>query len=271
MSRDLLKTSRYDEVSSMLISLLFLVGLFVGLLLFFWLTFTLFPTTTAMPVQFGDFGDGDSMDEGIMLDQPMADQLGIDIDVEEPGYENTMAAMADAVASQLAILDSPVLTGDSHMGRGGSTGRGTGGSGGGRKWEIHFDPGNTMDTYARQLDFFGIEMAVPEQGDTLIYVTQFSKTPQVRRGKTTDEKRSYLTWSKGGLQSVDIDLFARANVSAGGGKLILKFLPPATEQLLLRIEQAYASNRASRIRSTTFGIRPKGNEYEFFVLRQEYK
>ena len=265
---DHLKTSRYDEASSMLIALLILVGLTVSLLLFFWLTFTLFPTTTALSVQFGDGGEGDSMDEGFMLDQPMADQLGIDIDVEEPGYENTIAAMADAISSQLAILDSPALTGDSQMGRGGSTGTGRGTGGGGRKWEIRFDPGNTVETYARQLDFFGIEMAVPERGDLLVYVSKFSKTPVLRRGKPADEKRSYLTWTKSGLRDADIELFRRSGVDASGGKLILKFLSPETEQALLRLETVHAATRSSPVRSTTFGIKTKGNGYEFFVLQQ---
>ncbi|MDO4550362.1 MAG: hypothetical protein Q4C96_03825 [Planctomycetia bacterium] len=269
-SRDLLKTSRYDEVSSLLIALLFLLGILVTVLLFFWLTFTLFPTTTAIPVLFGDVSDSDSMDDGIQLDQPLADQLGIDTDVEEPAFEQTVAAMTDAVSSVAAILDSSAMTGDTTMGRGGSTGRGVG-TGGGRKWEISFDQGNTVNTYAKQLDFFGIEMAVPEKGEQLVYVTKFSSSsPAVRRGKSADEKRSYLTWSKAGLQAADIELFSRAGINATG-KLILKFLPPETEQTLVKLETVHAGSRAERVRATTFGIRVKGAGYEFFVMRQTYR
>lgn len=260
-NRDLLKTSKYDEASSLLISLLILLGITVAVLLLFWLTFRIFSSAVAIPVEFSSFAD-DSLDDGIQLDQPLADQLGVE-DAEEPSQENTLEAISEAVT----MMENVRMASDT-MGKGGSTGRGSGK--GGRQWELSFDQGNTLDTYARQLDFFGIEMAVPEKGEQLIYVINFSGTPSTRCGKTTDEKRSYLTWTKGGLMAADVELLSRAGVD-GSGKLILKFLPPATEQALLKIEANYAGSRAARIRATTFGIKSSGSGYEFFVIKQTYK
>ncbi len=262
-NRNLLKTSRYDEASSLLISLLILVGIVVAVLLLFWLTFSIFRTTVAIPVEFANLSDDSSMDDGIQLDQPMADQLGI-VDAEEPLQESTLEAISDAVT----MMENVRLTSDV-QGKGGSTGRGSGT--GGRQWELSFDQGNTLNTYARQLDFFGIEMAVPEKGDELTYVTGFSSSsPSVRRGKTTDEKRSYLTWTKGGLQAADVELLSHAGVKASG-KLILKFLPTKTEQAMLKLETNHAGDRAPRIRATTFGIKTAPGGYEFFIMKQTYR
>ena len=55
--------------------------------------------------------------------------------------------------------------------------------------------GITKDKYARQLDFFGIELAVVMPGNKLVYVRNFSKPkPQTHTGPADQEKRFYLTW-----------------------------------------------------------------------------
>ena len=83
-----------------------------------------------------------------------------------------------------------------------------------RNWELRFAKGTTKENYARQLDFFGIELAVVMPENKLLYVRNFSKgKPETRTGAADRETRCYLTWSEGDLSRADADLLARAGVS----------------------------------------------------------
>lgn len=269
---NLLKTSNYDRAASMLTALLILLGLGVLLLLIMWLTFSVFAMNTMIVPAYSDSDSEDSFIEGIKIDQPDADVLGIDTDIEEPAFENTLAAMESAIATQMAILDNPALTGDKMMGKGGSTGDGRqAGSGMGRRWELEFKEGLSLSEYAKQLDFFGIELASLEKGNYVEYATKLSaQKPTYRKEKSDQEKRYYLTWKKGGLRVADEALLGKAGIESKG-KLILKFLPPKTEQMLYQLEQTHAGSRAGKIRSTTFAIRPTGKGYQFFIVKQTYR
>jgi hypothetical protein len=187
--------------------------------------------------------------------------------------------VADAVGSQAALLDDPSLTEDAVTGSGGSTGdgrnlgrgSGPGGSGKRRHWEVRFPPGNTIETYARQLDSFRIELGVLMPNNRVIYVSQLAADrPTRREGPADQEKRYYLTWRKGGLQQADRELLGKAGVQAGSS-LILKFIPRDLEKQLIQLERNRAGDRADRVRTTYFGIRPQGRGYEFYVIDQTYR
>jgi len=278
-----LRVSPYERVASMLLALLALIGTTVLLMLILWLSSRIFASQAAVGVVLEDIGTGDGgLSGGMELDAPPAEELGMETDLEEPALEQTLAAIADAVASQVALLEDPALTEEMLSGKGGSTGdgrvpglgSGPGGTGRARHWEVQFPPGNTIDGYAQQLDYFGIELGVMvpgTDGARVIYASRFSQRAPVRREAPTDqEKRAYLTWRTGGLEQADRELLGWANISAEG-KLILKFLPPELEQELLQMEHARAGDKAKRIRTTYFGIRPEGGGYKFYVIDQTYK
>jgi hypothetical protein len=180
----------------------------------------------------------------------------------------------------VAVLDDPALTEEMLSGQGGSTGdgrglgrgSGPGGTGRRRHWEVRFPPGNTIESYGQQLDFFKIELGVLMPGNKVIYASNFSnRTPTRREGPADQEKRYYLTWRRdSALQEADRELLRRANINPGRN-LILKFIPQQLELHLIQLERNRAGDRAKNVRTTYFGIRPKGRGYEFYVMDQTYR
>lgn len=274
-----LEVSPYERVASMLLALLVLIGSAVLIMFVLWLTSQIFATRAMPDVELEDIGTGEGgLSGGTELDAPLAEELGMETDLEQPSLEETLATIADAVSSQVAMLDDPSLTEEAFTGKGGSTGTG-GGTGGGsgsgsgkpRRWEITFPPGNTIETYARQLDFFKIVLGVLRPDNTVDYAWGFTQqTPNRDRGPSSKETRYYLTWRKGGLEQADRELLGEAGIDPKKD-LILKFLTPELELDLQQKEKVYAGNESRPIRTTYFGIRPKSGGYEFYVIKQTYK
>jgi hypothetical protein len=275
-----LKVSSYERVASMLLALLALIGLSVLIMFILWLTGKIFAAGDPLPLQLEEIGTGEGPFGGMELDAPLAEELGQETDLEEPAIENTLASIADAVSTQQSMLDDPALTDEVLAGKGGSTGdgRGTGlGSGPGgtgryRRWEVRFAEGNTVDTYARQLDYFKIHLGVLMPNNRVAYAYNLSKPrPDRREGPADQERRYYLSWTKrAALEEADRALLDRANIEPGNN-LILKFIPPELELELQRLEKTRAGREADNIRATYFGIRPKRGGYEFFVADQTYR
>ena len=156
-------------------------------------------------------------------------------------------------------------------GDGRSAGFGPGRPGKPRHWEVTFLEGNTANTYARQLDFFKIELGVLFPGNRVEYARNVSRaTPDKRTGNADEEKRYYLTWQKGGLREAEVELLGKAGITAGD-RPIIKFIPRELEIKLMELEKQRAGRNQNRIRATYFAIRPKGSGYEFYVRDQTYK
>jgi hypothetical protein len=263
----------------MLIALLILIGSATLLMLILWLTSRIFAGQPPVPVLLQDITEGDgSLGGGMELDAPDADQIGLETDLEEPMLEETLAAVADVIASNAAILDNPALTDQIETGRGGSTGRGgtgrgygTGpGTGRGRHWEVRFSRAS-LNEYAAQLDAFGIEIGVVQPGNRVEYASRLSQNrPQSRAGPADQDKRYYLTWRRGELEQFDRQLLDRAGIEHQG-RLIVKFLPPQVESQLVQLERDKAGAEADDVRATYFGVRRTGGNYTFYVIDQTYR
>lgn len=269
-----LRVTAFDRAVSMLLALLILLGLCVIGLLIIWLTGRGRLTQTAVPVVLQPIGEG-----GMPLGSDLeinTETPGQQEELEQPLLRDALASVSDIVATRLADLDNPLMSDPDSLEASGPKGalvrgQGTGGNGIRRRWEIFFDRGHTIETYARQLDFFGIELGILLAGNQVQYVSGFSQPrPQVRVGPADAEKRFYLTWQRGDLQQADRELLARAGIDPGN-RLILKFLPPEVEAKLAALERAYASGRADQISSTRFGIRREGNGFAFYVISQQYR
>jgi len=269
-----LRVTAFDRAVSMLLALLILLGLCVIGLFIIWVTGRNSSAQTAVPIVLQPIGEG-GLPLGSDLDINTENPGQLE-DLEEPLLRDALASVADVVATRLADLDNPVLSDPDSVEAGGTKGElargsGTGGNGVRRRWEIFFDKGNTLETYARQLDYFGIELGILLPGNQVQYVSGFSQPrPQVRVGPADAEKRFYLTWQRGELQQADRELLARAGIDAGN-RLILKFLPPEVEARLAALERAYAGGRADQVSSTRFGIRREGNGFAFYVISQQYR
>ncbi len=271
-----LSVSPYDCVASLIVTLLILVGASVLLLFAIWLTTQLFRSSAAVPVTWEQFGDEGGLGGESELETD-SDELSHEVEFEEPEFQDTLMTIADAVSTRAALLETPTFTDQvgtakaGPAGDGRSAGFGPGRPGKRRHWEVIFVEGNTTRTYARQLDYFKIEMGVLLPDNRVEYAWNFSKDkPDRRSGAADAEKRYYLTWQKGGLREADVELLAKAGI-APEDRPIIKFVPPELELQLQQLEKQRAGTREKQIGATYFAIRPKGNGYEFYVQDQTYR
>ncbi|QDT37769.1 hypothetical protein Pan189_21510 [Stratiformator vulcanicus] len=140
-----------------------------------------------------------------------------------------------------------------------------------QRWFIRFADGATSEEYARQLDFFGIEIGALVPGGRLAYLSSLtSPSPTVRMVNSgAGENRLYMTWQGGGRKSADLKLLRKANVDVGSGT-IFHFYPPRTEALLAQLEKSYRGASPKDVRRTYFVVQRKGSDFEFAVTRQTY-
>ncbi len=136
------------------------------------------------------------------------------------------------------------------------------------RWMIEFDAGLTIGDYAHQLDALGVELGVLIDAQTLEYATKLSDSqPKARKGTRTDESRLYLTWSRGDLVAADRVLLSNAGID-GSDRVVLHFMPQATQQRMAKLEQAFAQRPLGKIGTTVFGMRKTFRGFELYVKRQ---
>lgn len=138
------------------------------------------------------------------------------------------------------------------------------------RWFIRFADGSSLTEYAKQLDFFGIELGAVMPDARIAYISNLSGSPKVRYGTSgKDEKRLYMKWDAGDRRKADEKLFQKAGITVGKN-VIFHFYPQATEQMLVTLETNYAKRDLKEIRRTYFVVNTKGAGYEFQVTRQMY-
>jgi hypothetical protein len=264
-----LALSRYDRVSGLLISLLILLGCIFLALLSVWWSHRVFTADVAVPVVMEEIGDQEEAPIGPGHDIEPPPPL--ETDLVDENTEQVLDTVDDALASRSTMLE-PGVAGGSRYGVPGGTGHGKGGGGTGlgrqgkpRRWELRFTEGNTLETYARQLDLFGIELGILRPGNKVLYVSGLSRArPLTREGDRDAEKRYRFTWTQGSLEEADRLLLAKAGVDVGRN-ILFKFLPPEQYQKLAAMEKEASGGQ--KVRSVVFGVRSAGAGYEFYVIR----
>jgi hypothetical protein len=274
-----LKISLYDRVSGLLISLLGIVGGIVFLLVVAYLSQNLrFEWRGDILVQEVD-GGGNDRAEGL------ADEL------EDPGVEEMPDVMEPQIAATLDNVSSVISTaavtdafeGDSTLmgkgnGLGDSRAAGPGGPGTGgaiprwERWQVRFSS-TSVDLYAKQLDFFGIELAAIGGGSKEVeYAFGLAKRPiQRRTGPSKDEKRLFMTWTKGALKQFDLQLLQIAGIPMQG-KECIQLYSAATENQMAELESAKLAGKSIKtVKRTVFAIRSAGSGFEMFVADQQFQ
>ncbi len=257
-----LPVSNYDRVSSMILSMVILLGIFVFILFVIWLTSQVFLRREVPPVE--------RLELGVSVVPPGG---GFERFDQESNLPERLASIADAAG--------PRLMGTEVGGKGKGKGKGPQppsddfGPGTGRRWEFRFPRGQSLDQYAKTLDFFGIVLGVVQKGGKVEYAYGLSaSTPNTKVGPSKAEKRYYMTWSGGTLRKADEQLLARAKIKSQG-RPILKFLSPELEsklQGLVERKQQIDQRQADTVRRTEFGIREEGTDtFEFYIIEQTYK
>jgi hypothetical protein len=141
----------------------------------------------------------------------------------------------------------------------------------GGEWEVVFADDITVEEYARQLDYFKIEIAAVSKNGKIEYISNVSqRKPEKRLGHTTADYRLHIGWKKGQLHAADRKLLAKAGISSGD-KELWHFFQTETQAQLATLERTYADRSPSEIKRTRFEIRPadKGDGYEFVVIEQD--
>jgi hypothetical protein len=268
-----LKVNSYDRVSSLLLALVVLLAVAVLVLAVIWLSNRMFLRQEAVPVEFERIGSG----EGPLRqsDELAAPEMEV-TDPTVPNVADRLSAVADAISDTSALMDDVATGATSQAGVSGSGGDGIGGGGGGgdgkpRRWELVFAGGGSLDSYAAQLDHFGIELGVLLPGGEVGYASGLSGAkPNVRRGPAEAEDRYYLTWRSGDLEQADRELLTRAGLPVEG-RIIMKFLPRELEGRMLALERDRAGSKAARIYKTRFGVVPRDSGWDIIVFDQSYR
>lgn len=290
--------SKYDRVTSMLMSIVIGAMIVVGWLGLIYKTNQEYNTRITAPLQIVEvFGGGGGSPDGTPGSTEKIDVPGADVaaqasnneetasDFEEPSVMETPAAMLDAVAEageSLAEVDlgaimpngGPVASGKraSKLGTGGpglGFGPGDGGVPAEQRWSIVYNPGQTAEEYARQLDALGVEMAVVTGANQLTYVSHFSSaSPTKRFGTGQSDSRLYFLWQGRGRKASDVALLKKAGIDVGEG-VVIQFYPKTVEQQLSQLEVRYRGRQPAEIRFTRFSVVPSGDSYGFKVVAQE--
>jgi hypothetical protein len=142
------------------------------------------------------------------------------------------------------------------------------------RWQIRWTS-TSLPAYIRQLDFFKIELGAAGGKKKVDYAFNLTKArPDTREGAGSAEKRLYMTWKGGKLMKFDRTILARGGIPTDQ-RVLLQFYPLAMEDQLAVVEKLNATSKGhanlQEIRKTFFGVRPKGDGYEFFVEDQQFR
>ncbi|MDB5351108.1 MAG: hypothetical protein JWN86_2355 [Planctomycetota bacterium] len=289
--------STYDRVSSMLISVVVGTAMIVGWLWLVYFANQAYASPTPAAVEIvevtgGGAPDGDITGTGEAnpnageqtssgTSNPSEDASGFD----EPQDQATSTPVLDAMATNSdgevsdGAVDTPrggaVSMGPkgSRLGGNGIVGLGQGGPGSGgvtraQRWVFVAPPGQTADDYARQLDYFKVELGTPGSGNTVKYASNFASAPITRTGLPANEKRLYISWQGQARKQFDIELMRKAGIDPGGP--ILQFFPPELTNNLAQMEVRFKGRQPIEIAQTRFTVQPAGGGgFAFVVMDQK--
>src|SRR5262245_34023969 len=279
-----LRVSRYDQVAGILLSSLLVFGSITLLMFFVWLSSRLVWQAKAVPVtvleDVGGGGSGTVLGSEQQFEEPSPSEVQ-QTAAEQVPVEQSLNSISTVVAAKAlefdAIDGSPSPGAGEGTGMGDGRGKGAGGPGTSdgipayERWEIRMSASN-LDEYAKQLDFFKVELGVAGGGSPNVdYVANLSSArPTVRVGDPKAEHRLRFLHRSGELRAADRQLAGKAGVRTDG-RVVFQFYNEAMYKNLLAIEAARKGNRRIKdVRRTIFGVRANRGGYEFYVIDQEY-
>lgn len=278
-----LQTSRYDRVSGWLLAMLVAVGLMVLIM------FTMWWHNTSTEDNGGKGGGGNGKVELVLPTEILFSSKNHQLASLDDEAEKADKKAQEEFQQRLKKLeDASAAAGKIDEGLAGKEGDGNAFIpddrrnppdnpndpllAGERHWEIQFNK-TSLETYAKQLDFFKIEFGVLFPDGRVAYVANVSDSrPSVRyvSNPGKKEKRYYFIWRRGELKKADSELLARGGVDASKG-IVVKFLPLKLETELEALEKEAAGSETRQIGKTRFGIKPTDGGFAFYVLEQTYK
>ncbi len=282
-----LKINAYDRLSSGMIAGVFGLIFLVIAAIIYWADVVPAREEFLVPMEMVELSGGQedgSPDETLKIESP-EEEIPNPSPTEEVLEEQEITEVVDNVvelADQATTQATQVMaqtseatgTPGSASGTGGAplgSGKGEGGIPNEQRWFISYSDKSSIEEYAKQLDFFGLEMGALLPSGKLALMTKMSAGSPTVNYKTSGkgETRLYMTWQGGSRKEADEKLFKKGSVDASGA-VLFHFYPKDTEQLLLKMEFDYAKKKASEIRRTYFVVVKQGSGYAFVVTRQTY-
>ena len=276
----------YDRVSSWTIALFVAVTGLCVCVVAVWITNRLPTPPQTVPVELveapGGFEDG-SPDETLRVDSPepeVHDASPAEMPSDKTEIAEALENVVELSESATQQVQQQFDTGIQSTGKAGSakgTGRkglgvgpGTGGIPREQRWFVRFGDKAGLDEYAKQLEFFGIELGALLPDGRLAYLSKLTQAaPSVRYAAGGGgEQRLYMTWQGGDRRTADVELFKRAGVEVRADTVIFHFYSKPTESLLARLELDYHGRPLAQIRRTYFAVEPAAKGYQFIVVRQ---
>jgi len=282
-----MRVTQFDQVSSSLIAIVLALIIAVLWLSIVWATNRLPQTENEVALEMIDLAGGaedGAPDESLLVEAP-EDPIDDPAQVDTPEEENQVEEMLDSVVElsdkatqQVQQQMQTDLTNSGKVGSAAGTGKRALGFGPGKKglpreqrWFIKFSDQGSLVDYAKQLDFFKIELGALLKNGKMIYLANVSSDKPVTRTESSgaNEKRLYMTWQGGQRKSSDLNLFKKAGHDVRGA-ILFHFYPKETENMLLTLEKQYRNKNFDEIRRTYFTVRSNRSEYSFDVTRQTY-
>ncbi|MCC9601217.1 hypothetical protein LOC67_11730 [Stieleria sp. JC731] len=144
------------------------------------------------------------------------------------------------------------------------------------RWELRFDSSSRED-YARQLDFFSIELAAFGGGENKIEsaVNVSTEPRRIINEDPQTEQRLYFSWRRKTVFSTyDRQLLTKAGIVVTE-RSIVRLIPAELEMLLTNLELQCCERNSkpfpASIAKTIFKCERDGNGYEFKILQQRYR
>ena len=281
-----MRTNKVDQTSSLLLSLVVLIGLAVFLLglLFVMRSMSSTVKTTMVlrpePAGRGDNAAGTERD----FDPPAADEVE---QLTEPAIDQTLQMVTEAVSSiaaSLESIESSMNANNAGSGKGDSRQAGPEGEGEpfvpiSERWELKFTARDKR-SYALQLESFKIDVGAIGGGiATVDYVTNVASAPTKKSGTSKDFKNKlyFMSTTLNVLEQYEKQILQTAGIPPTG-RQVLKFVPQQTEDLLAQAEADYYVEKLGKafrvhdIAKTVFECRQKKKNggFEFVVIDQRY-
>lgn len=280
-----MKVTQYDQVSSGMIAAVGgLLGLTI-LLIAIWLTNRLPSPPEPVPFELvempGGFEDGEP-DETMDLESPeeeipdpsiaetseeqseITEMLETVVELSESASQQVEMVIASESSNTSGKVGSASGSGKRPLGMG----PGKGGFPRDQRWFIRFDD-SSIDIYAKQLDFFKIELGALFKDGRLVMLTNLAAPRPKKRVLSSGkgEDRLYMTWRGGSRKKGDVGIFKKAGESAEQA-MIMHFYHADTEATLAKTEVAYLNKKSTEIRRTYFNVRKDGSGFKFVVTSQ---
>ena len=276
-----LAVNAFDRVSSLLVSLLVLVGMTVGVLVIIFIFRRFSPDTTpavVIPVSKarGEPPKGYAED----LDPPGLEDVPTD---RPPDLQEMLKELTNAISSKTAMLSDEAFRAGEQVGHGSGKGHkdynGTGGEGGNDPpKELRFDARSPTD-YGRMIDYFGGELAVavPREGKVYYAKNLASSKPTVRVGTSVEENAAnrfrFFATGSSPLAGLEIALARKAGIMKSGA-YIMVFYPNEFYTKIITIEQAEMRKNGHKtieeIDRTVIRVNREGSDYVPTVEKQTY-